>query len=124
MTRTVPLKVPVRKTAHLYIYPGMNGPWKGPPIYCSKCAALVNPKKDPHCVAHYSTDFTPCGCATHAFIGVPCTSVERENYVGKRGTANTKAWCRCMNCGEEWREARTPLRNRDGVLVREAARTR
>jgi hypothetical protein len=51
-------------------------------------------------VAHFATDFAPCGCVTHQLAGVPATSVDWYTDPESR-----RYMLRCLHCNAEWSRA-------------------
>jgi hypothetical protein len=49
-------------------------------------------------VAHFATDFAPCGCRTHWFTDISCTRV-------KWHVRDRRYRLRCLSCGKRWSRA-------------------
>lgn len=55
-------------------------------------------------VRHFDPDFTPCGCVTHVFYTVPCTSVYEKRLIERVSrTMYLDNYARvCAACGAVW----------------------
>lgn len=66
-------------------------------------------------IVHYVTDCAPCGCVTHEYMSLDCTSVVTTSVRFLDSKHGSDGVDRCLNCGASWTASQTSERSgRDG----------